>query len=75
MDKRPPIPIVRLAHPLGFRAYLHRVGLNPDVAFRKCGLPTMCDDTNAYVPLYRAWRFFAWAAGEMEPSVGWRVLL
>jgi AraC-like DNA-binding protein len=40
---------------------------------RRQGLPALCDDPNALVPLARAWSFFDAVARREDEALGWRV--
>jgi hypothetical protein len=51
-------PVIRLAHPLGFAAFLEHLGAPVDGYFRRQDLPALCKDPNAFVPLKKAWAFF-----------------
>ena len=63
-------PILRLAHPLAFSAFLHHVGAPADRYLRRQGLPVLCEDPDAFVPLGRAWSFFGDAAQHEDPGLG-----
>jgi AraC-like DNA-binding protein len=67
------LPVIRLAHPLGFAAFLEHLGAPVDGYFRRQGLPVLCKDPNAFVPLKKAWAFFDDAARREDPAVGWQV--
>ena len=67
------IPLIRLAHPLAFAAFLKHVGAPVESYFRRQGLPTLCTDPNAFVPLKKAWAFFDDIAQREDPAVGWHV--
>ena len=66
-------PVIRLAHPLGFAAFLEHLGAPTEGYFRRQGLPALCKDPNAFVPLKKAWAFFDDAARREDPAVGWHV--
>jgi AraC-like DNA-binding protein len=66
-------PILRMAHPLAFAAFLKHIGAPADRQFRRQGLPQLCEDPNAFVPLRSAWAFFDAAARSEEPFLGWHV--
>jgi AraC-like DNA-binding protein len=67
------IPLIRLAHPLAFAAFLQEVGTTTDHLFRRVGLPVYCDDPSAFVPLQQAWALFKAAAQIEDPALGWHV--
>tara|TARA_R110002096_G_scaffold140901_6_gene295599 strand:- start:246 stop:1205 length:960 start_codon:yes stop_codon:yes gene_type:complete len=58
---------------LAFAAYLRHIGAPVEKHFRSQGLPTLCEDPNAFVPLEKAWNFFASTAQHVDPMLGWRV--
>lgn len=66
-------PIIRLAHPLAFAAFLRHIGAPVERHMRRQGLPTLCDDPNAFVPLNRAWSFFDATAQHEDVMLGWHV--
>jgi AraC-like DNA-binding protein len=66
-------PLLRLAHPMAFCAYLRSIGVPADYYLRQSGLPVMCDDPDASVPLTRAWAFFDIACRNVAPELGWLV--
>jgi len=66
-------PIVRLAHPLAFAAFLDHIGAPADRHFSRQGLPVLCEDPNAFVPLRSVWAFFDAAARSEDPALGWHV--
>jgi len=47
-------PLVRLAHPLAFAAFLRKVGTPVDRLFSQAGLPVYSDDPGVFVPLRKA---------------------
>jgi len=65
--------LVRLAHPLAFSAFLRHIGAPVDRYFHDSGLPTLCEDPNAFVPLPRVWSFFDAAVRQEDPMLGWLV--
>jgi AraC-like DNA-binding protein len=67
-------PLLRLAHVMAFMAFLHRLGAPVGGYLRRSGLPTMCEDPNAYVPVPRIWSFFDTAARNEDSELGWRVV-
>jgi len=66
-------PIMRLAHPLAFAAYLRHVGAPVAGYFRRQGLPALCRDPNVFVPVKKAWALFDDAARREDLDVGWHV--
>jgi hypothetical protein len=66
-------PVIRLAHPLAFAAFLNHVGAPVEGYFRRQGLPALCKDPNAFVPLKKAWALFDDAAQREGLAVGWHV--
>ncbi len=66
-------PILRFAHPLAFVAFLEHIGAPAHRHLRRQGLPTFCNDANAFVPLQDAWAFFDAAAQSEDPVLGWHV--
>ena len=74
LKNRPSVPpIIRLAHPLAFGAFLTRIGAPARRHFRRNGLPAHCDDPNAFVPLRAAWAAFDSAARAEDNMLGWHV--
>ena len=66
-------PMIRLAHPMAFMAFLHHVGAPVDHHLRRHGLPVLCNDPDAFVPLPKVWSFFDAAARREDPMLGWLV--
>ena len=66
-------PLLRLAHPMAFAAFLRHVGAPVERHMRRQGLPVLCDDPNVFVPLARVWSFFDSAARQEDPMLGWLV--
>jgi AraC-like DNA-binding protein len=66
-------PLLRLAHPMAFCAYLHTLGTPVDRYMRRSGLPVLCEDPDTFVPLTRAWTFFDIASRNVAPELGWLV--
>jgi AraC-like DNA-binding protein len=66
-------PLLRLGHPMAFTAYLRHVGSPVDSYLRSQKLPVLCEDPDMFVPLARAWAFFATAAQHEDPILGWLV--
>ena len=73
MTKASTPPLIRLAHPLAFAAFLDHIGAPSQRHFRRQGLPVYCKSPNAFVPLQRAWSFFHAAAKSEDPMLGWYV--
>ena len=67
-------PLLRLAHVMAFMAYLRRLGAPVGGYLRRSGLPTMCEDPDAYVPVLRIWSFFDTVARNEDSELGWRVV-
>jgi hypothetical protein len=67
------LPLLRLAHVMAFVAYLRQLGAPVDGYLHRNGLPTMCEDPDAYVPLLRVWSFFDTAAQNEDSELGWWV--
>ena len=72
MNRNTP-PLIRLAHPLAFAAFLEHIGAPVDGYFRRQGLPSLLKDPNAYVPLSRAWGLFEDVARREGEDVAWHV--
>ena len=66
-------PLLRLGHPMAFTAFLRHIGAPADRYLRRQKLPVLCDDSDMFVPLARAWSFFASAARHEDPMLGWLV--
>jgi len=67
------VPIIRLAHPLAFGAFLEHIGAPSKRHFRRHGLPVQCNDGSNFVPLRQAWALFDAAAQHEDPLIGWHV--
>jgi AraC-like DNA-binding protein len=65
--------ILRIAHPLAFAAFLRHIGAPVDRHFRRQGLPVLCEEPDAFVPLRAAWAFFDATAQSEDPMLGWHV--
>jgi len=65
--------IIRFAHPLAFSAFLQKVGAPVDSYFQRQGLPALCRDPNAFVPVQKAWALFDDASRREDRMVGWHV--
>lgn len=66
-------PIIRMAHPLAFAAFMRHIGAPVERHLRRQGLPTLCNDPSDFVPLRRAWSFFDATAQAEDPMLGWHV--
>ena len=66
-------PLIRLAHPLAFAAFLEHIGAPVDGYFRRQGLPYLLKDPNAYVPLSRAWGLFEDTVRREGEDLAWHV--
>jgi hypothetical protein len=66
-------PLLRLGHPMAFTAFLRHIGAPADRYLRSQKLPVLCDDPDSFVPLAKAWAFFATAARHEDPMLGWLV--
>jgi AraC-like DNA-binding protein len=58
---------------MAFQSLLHQHGAPVDSYLRRNGLPTLCNDPNAFLPLLRIWSFFDYVAQHEDPEIGWRV--
>lgn len=65
--------LIRWAHPLGFAAELRKNGVPVEKYLRKQGLPALCEDPNAFLPLLKVWAFWDDVAKHEDPLLGWRV--
>ena len=65
--------LIRLAHPMAFAEFLKLVGAPVESYFHRAGLPALCQDPNAYVPLDRAWSMFDDAARREGEDIAWHV--
>ena len=66
-------PLLRLAHPMAFAAFLRHIGAPVERHMRRHGLPVLCDDPDVFVPLARVWSFFDTAARREGPGLWWLV--
>lgn len=66
-------PLIRLAHPLAFAAFLRHIGAPVDRHLDRQGLPAFCDDPDHFVPLRRAWAFFDATTQAEDAMLGWHV--
>lgn len=58
---------------MAFTGFLRHVGGPVDRYLRRHKLPMLCDDPDVFVPLTRAWSFFADAERHEDPKLGWLV--
>lgn len=58
---------------MAFSAFLHHIGAPVDGYLRGQKLPVLCDDPDRFIPLARAWSFFATTAHHEDLMLGWRV--
>jgi AraC-like DNA-binding protein len=58
---------------MAFTSFLGAVGTPVDYLLRRHRLPVLCDDSNCFVPLLRAWALFDSAARDEGPMLGWMV--
>jgi len=65
--------LLRMGHPMAFTAFLRHVGAPVERYLRSQKLPVLCNDPNMFVPLARAWSFFATTARHEDPMLGWLV--
>ena len=65
--------MLRMGHPMAFTAFLRHVGAPVERYLRSQKLPVLCNDPNMFVPLARAWSFFATTARHEDPMLGWLV--
>jgi AraC-like DNA-binding protein len=58
---------------MAFESLLRQRGAPVDGYLRRNGLPVLCNDPNAFLPLLRIWSFFDDVAQHEDPEIGWRV--
>ena len=66
-------PLLRYSHLMAFESLLRERGAPVGRYLRRHGLPVLCDDPDAFVPLMRVWSLFDTAARHEEPGLGWLV--
>lgn len=66
-------PLIRLAHPFAFGRFVEEIGGSRHRLFRRAGLPALCEDVYAFVPVSNAWEAFDAAAQAEDCDIGWRV--
>jgi len=71
--KKSQTPLLRNAHLMAFESLLRQRGSPVDSYLRHNGLPVLCNDPNAFLPLLRVWSFFDDVARHEDPELGWRV--
>jgi AraC-like DNA-binding protein len=59
---------------MAFTAFLRQHGAPVDRYLRRHGLPVLCDDPKAFVPVPRIWSFFDTASRNEDSELGWRVV-
>ena len=69
--KNPHLAILRFAHPLAVAGYLRHMGAPEARYLSKQGLPTLCEDPNAFVSIHKTWLFFDDAAAREDQWLGW----
>jgi AraC-like DNA-binding protein len=65
--------VIRLGHPLAFSGFLQHIGAPVAGYFRRQGLPALCNDPNALIPLHKAWQFFGDTSSREDRMLGWHV--
>ena len=58
---------------MGFSSFLRQVGAPVESYFHNHKLPALCDDSDSYVSLLKAWAFFDEASQREDPMLGWLV--
>lgn len=58
---------------MAFESYLRKSGVPVDRYLRRNGLPTLCENPNAYLPLSKVWSFFNDVAQREDADIGWLV--
>ena len=66
-------PLLRYAHLMAFESYLRKSGVPVGRYLRRNGLPTLCEDPNAFLPLLKVWAFFDDVAQGEDADIGWLV--
>lgn len=72
-SKSSPIRLLRWSHSLGFISHLRGVGTPVERYLGKQGLPTLCEDPNAFLPVLKIWAFWDAVAKAEDPLLGWHV--
>ena len=64
-------PVVRMGHAMAAASVLSEVGVPVHRRLRETGLPSLCQEADALVPLSRVWRLFDRASRLDVPEIGW----
>jgi AraC-like DNA-binding protein len=62
-----------VGHLLAFTSWLSTTGAPVERLLHAQKLPILCDEPDYFVPVPNLWRFFAAAAHNIDPDVGWLV--
>lgn len=73
LSKKSSPPLLRLGHVISFCTFLREIGVPVDRYMRRQKLPVLCEDPDMFVPLARAWSFFADTQQQEEEALGWLV--
>jgi AraC-like DNA-binding protein len=57
---------------MAFTGFLRSAGVPVDRHLRRHGLPVLCEEPDAFVPLQRVWSFFDSVARQEDLTLGWR---
>jgi AraC-like DNA-binding protein len=66
-------PLLRYAHLMAFESFLRQSGAPVGHYLHRNGLPTFCEDPNAFLPLLKIWSFFDDVARHEDADIGWLV--
>lgn len=58
---------------MGFAAFLRQIGVPVERDFNRHGLPSLCEDPNAFLPVRRIWSSWDDVARREDPLLGWHV--
>jgi AraC-like DNA-binding protein len=58
---------------MAFQAFLRQMGAPVERHLRRAGLPALCEEPDAFVPVLRVWRFFDNESRKETRSLGWHV--
>jgi AraC-like DNA-binding protein len=58
---------------MAFESFLRKSGTPVGRYLRRNGLPTLCEDPSAFVPLLKVWAFFDDVAQQEDTDIGWLV--
>ena len=58
---------------MAFESFLRQSGIPVGRYLRRNGLPTMCDDPNALLPVLKIWSFFDDVSQHEDAEIGWLV--